>query len=445
MIYSFSYAFKMTANILKHHEGRAGRHPCTITGIPYEKGFDYWINPGFPQAYNRTVPGEKKKQWKKILYWVLILVLTIVLFILSSHNREVSRREEALRREEYAAARAAHYQKLYTFGQVHVSPLTESLEKIENWLETYNQPAARSLNPGLTREQIQQVFKVLPFTPVEELYTFYSWHNGQGLDIDVNFIPGYDFLSLEYAVKEYRMVRKISKDLEKLLGTASEKKDLWPVYFFPFISLQGDSFGVLCGGPKPGSVLELFIEDPDPLVAYPGIASFMQEIAEGFETGAYYITDEGDLETNEEKKQIVFLKYHPALTPYESNDKNSETQTQNTPEGEKIITHLYPNGLKKVKHFNVGGLLYKEETYRRQKLLEKITHYYNLEGKIEGRKYLMIDFRGNRSEVNVTWDYQPDGRVTITHEWQSNSNDNKEITKALYDSDGNWRVLTKEK
>ena len=55
--YSFFYAFALASNILKHQQGRAGKHRCTITGIPYKKGFDSWINPGFPQAAQTSSPG----------------------------------------------------------------------------------------------------------------------------------------------------------------------------------------------------------------------------------------------------------------------------------------------------------------------------------------------------------------------------------------------------
>lgn len=61
--YSFFYAFALTSNILKHHEYRAKKHPCTITGIPYEKGFDYWLNPVFPRAYDHAVPGDEKNTY----------------------------------------------------------------------------------------------------------------------------------------------------------------------------------------------------------------------------------------------------------------------------------------------------------------------------------------------------------------------------------------------
>lgn len=61
--YSFSYAYAFTADILAHHEHRAKKHPCTITDIPYEKGFDYWLNPGFPQAYEHAVPGDEKNTY----------------------------------------------------------------------------------------------------------------------------------------------------------------------------------------------------------------------------------------------------------------------------------------------------------------------------------------------------------------------------------------------
>jgi hypothetical protein len=70
--YSFFYAFALASNILKHQEGRAGKHRCTIIGIPYKKGFDSWINPGFPPAPHPAAPGDVKKEWKKMLFWVLL-------------------------------------------------------------------------------------------------------------------------------------------------------------------------------------------------------------------------------------------------------------------------------------------------------------------------------------------------------------------------------------
>jgi hypothetical protein len=54
--YSFFYGFALASNILKHQQGRAGKHRCTITGIPYKKGFDSWINPGFPRAAQTAAP-----------------------------------------------------------------------------------------------------------------------------------------------------------------------------------------------------------------------------------------------------------------------------------------------------------------------------------------------------------------------------------------------------
>jgi hypothetical protein len=50
--YSFFYAFALASNILKHQQGRAGKHRCTITGIPYKEGFHSWINPGFSGPIN---------------------------------------------------------------------------------------------------------------------------------------------------------------------------------------------------------------------------------------------------------------------------------------------------------------------------------------------------------------------------------------------------------
>ncbi|MGB3759973.1 MAG: SMI1/KNR4 family protein [Rivularia sp. (in: cyanobacteria)] len=59
-----------------------------------------------------------------------------------------------------------------------MSLLTESLEQILIQLEQKDPEIASSLQPGLTREEIDQIANDLPFKLPEEVYELYQWQNG---------------------------------------------------------------------------------------------------------------------------------------------------------------------------------------------------------------------------------------------------------------------------
>jgi SMI1 / KNR4 family (SUKH-1) len=81
-----------------------------------------------------------------------------------------------------------------------MSELTESLESIRSWLEQ-NQPYEFSrLRAGLSRDQIDELVKDLPFKVPEEVYELYQWHDG----LPDRFICGqYDFMCLTEAISAY--------------------------------------------------------------------------------------------------------------------------------------------------------------------------------------------------------------------------------------------------
>lgn len=59
-----------------------------------------------------------------------------------------------------------------------MSALIEALERIRK-LHLKHQPlVAEELQPGLTRGQIDELVKDLPFSLPEELYELYQWRNG---------------------------------------------------------------------------------------------------------------------------------------------------------------------------------------------------------------------------------------------------------------------------
>ncbi|NEP80637.1 MAG: hypothetical protein F6K39_22175 [Okeania sp. SIO3B3] len=87
-----------------------------------------------------------------------------------------------------------------------MSALVEALERIRK-LHLKHQPlVAEELQPGLTRGQIDELVKNLPFSLPEELYELYQWRNGmkdliQWQPFICNRSGMYGFLSLEKALE----------------------------------------------------------------------------------------------------------------------------------------------------------------------------------------------------------------------------------------------------
>ena len=86
-----------------------------------------------------------------------------------------------------------------------MSALTEALERIRNHHLEHNPELVEALQPGLTREEIHELIKDLPFPFPEELYELYQWRNGMEDDYDYPFIHTYGgfyaLIPLEDAVK----------------------------------------------------------------------------------------------------------------------------------------------------------------------------------------------------------------------------------------------------
>jgi BTB/POZ domain-containing protein KCTD9 len=89
-----------------------------------------------------------------------------------------------------------------------MSALTEALEKILKYHVLHNEEVASKLRPGLTRGEIDELVKDLPFTLPEEAYELYQWRNGtegaypcSWLQFIFDRCGVHGFLSLEEALK----------------------------------------------------------------------------------------------------------------------------------------------------------------------------------------------------------------------------------------------------
>ena len=111
-----------------------------------------------------------------------------------------------------------------------MSQLTESLRRIETWLQQNRVTVFASLQLALTEQEIDEKVKVLPFRPSKEFYEFYEWHNGmRGYDYEVQFFHYHRFLSLGEALDIYDAVTKATED--------------WNPFWFPLFSYDGEYWG----------------------------------------------------------------------------------------------------------------------------------------------------------------------------------------------------------
>jgi hypothetical protein len=234
-------------------------------------------------------------------------------------------------------------------------------------------------------------------------------------------------MPLEEAVKAYREMQQQNTRKPKDYNTAE-----WKPYYFPIIEQPGYYYVVLCGGDKPGAVVKrldgTFLNE----IAYPGIAGLMHEVAECFDTGAYYISDEGFMAIDREKRLSIYKKYHPAIYPAHFTYKHKPVKTTTNPDGSKEVSSLSQTGLKRVKRFDAQNRLVEKNLSARGKLLQTIINVYDNQGRIKQRTYK----KGDRVYKRVKWDYKPGNEVGITIDTSSTI---LEI-KAKVDGKGNWSV-----
>ena len=90
-----------------------------------------------------------------------------------------------------------------------MSSLTDTLNRIQTWLEIYCPQAAESITPGLTLSEIESKIETFPFSLPEEFYELYQWSRGNSLDSQTIYtdIFGADdatsLNSLEYAMEVF--------------------------------------------------------------------------------------------------------------------------------------------------------------------------------------------------------------------------------------------------
>ncbi|MEH2435149.1 MAG: SMI1/KNR4 family protein [Nostoc sp.] len=204
-----------------------------------------------------------------------------------------------------------------------MSKLTDELQYILNWLKSTNHDFFDCYNPGLTRQQIDEITKDLPFRLSEEVYELYQWRNGTAdLGYNNGYLPLYflfpeqlradvicSFCSLQDSVYIYKTIREATSD------------EYWNQKWFPIAEYESRKMLYVVGDLDPSPV---YLWDvgclEDSVIIYKNLISMISVIAECCEFGLYQLIPDEDgeeddmiIRIDEEKLELekeIYRKYN---------------------------------------------------------------------------------------------------------------------------------------
>ena len=219
-----------------------------------------------------------------------------------------------------------------------MSNLTHALEKIVNWQQA-NYPERSNYRSGLTHQQIEELTSNFPFKLTKELYELYRASGGLYQDSSgvTELTPNIYFLSFERALEinedsielgmNEHLINRPTTALEMILKFRDFLSRLWRKQLlvksrsmteYKFDICTGflkEMYYVICEEEEKdsSSVWVQFIGET-PLMISQSLTLWIAAIAEGYETGGYYIDKDGYFDVNCDKMEKIFSKYNPELS-----------------------------------------------------------------------------------------------------------------------------------
>ena len=205
-----------------------------------------------------------------------------------------------------------------------MSVLTDSLNRIMQWLEENRPDYAASFLPALSDEEIREKLTNVELELPEEIYQLYRWRNGveDGEDLKSIAYPSIAFMSLDEAIGYHLdVVDNVDiqehEDFQSIFELLDAKQvDIYSdKYLFPFLRANCSFCAVLLSGEQQQHSPIIDISHAlDLEVIFRSLTTMMQTLAEYLEKGAHYLDEEGCLDEDEEKMEPIFQKYNPGLS-----------------------------------------------------------------------------------------------------------------------------------
>jgi hypothetical protein len=185
-----------------------------------------------------------------------------------------------------------------------MSVLTESLDRILNWLQQHKPEYASGFLPGLSLEKIEEKVKVLPFRLPSEVYELYQWRNRTKSDESI-FVYHY-FCDLDTAVELATIEDGLNGSLHRLMRVKYGE----PTYVFPIFEFENEYFAVYESTEQIKN-FPVFHIYHDYRLAFSNLTSMMLTIAECYETKVYWVSPQGHIEWDCKKYGAIRRKYNP--------------------------------------------------------------------------------------------------------------------------------------
>ena len=180
--------------------------------------------------------------------------------------------------------------------------IIQLLNEIEESIQQLNHPCVDHLNPGISSQQIQELFEEIPLQPNQDLHALYAWRNGskdsEGVTLgEQAFFPGFYLMSLEESIQTYL----------ELIET-----DTWDKSWFPiFASGGGDFYAMNLAPESQGQILGFYVFEEEAQVEYRSLKSMLATLKVCYEQGVIFRNEQGYLEMDYRKHAEIAHEMNP--------------------------------------------------------------------------------------------------------------------------------------
>lgn len=164
-----------------------------------------------------------------------------------------------------------------------MSLLTETLEKLMDYLNLHMPEYASSFLPGLSSEEIYKMLDSIGLYCPPEIIELYQWRNGTYEQVDfIGYPPEFNFTPLEKTIEIYEEYK--SDDNLAIFQTMFEETNSLQEIgvdicyrLFPFLYHQGDIYSI-SASPDINYIFYDHVEDGCPSLAFDNLTSMMQTL-----------------------------------------------------------------------------------------------------------------------------------------------------------------------
>ena len=180
--------------------------------------------------------------------------------------------------------------------------ITQLLNEIEKSLQQLDHSCLVHLNPGISSQQIQELFEKIPLQPTQDLRALYTWRNGskdcEGITLgELAFFPGFYLMSLEESIQTYLELRET---------------DAWGKSWFPiFASGGGDFYAMNLAPEAQGKILGFYVFEEEAQVEYLSLKSMLATLKTCYEQGIIFRNEQGYLDMDYRKHAEVAHEINP--------------------------------------------------------------------------------------------------------------------------------------